>query len=463
MNVVIDNEIIISNPSQELIDWCKENLIFSNPDYAKKARMGLYLGKTPKTLRLYKTDGENLILPYGLYPEIKSFIQETDKVVEKFESHKKLNYLYFIPLRDYQALAVEELYKKGLGILQSKAGSGKTQIGLALAMKYQTKTLWITHTRDLLKQSYDRAKECMNEKLLGTITEGKIAIGEVITFATVQTLCKVNLLLYQNTWDVIIVDECHRVATSCDSVTQFQKVLEVLSAKHKFGLSATVHRADGLIKTTYALLGNISYIVPDEAVKDWVMPVTIKPILTDLKMNFQPGDPYMNSDGTINFAGLTSYIANDTERNYQIIRQLQSNSNHFNLILSDRLEQLRFLKSYFSDDDSAFITGKMTSKKGKELREQALNDLRSGKKHYLFATYKLAKEGLDIPRLDRLYLVTPQKDTAIITQSIGRIARIFDGKDNPICYDFIDRSKISYNYWKERVRTYKKEKCNILE
>ena len=31
----------------------------------------------------------------------------------------------------------------------------------------------------------------------------------------------------------------------------------------------------------------------------------------------------------------------------------------------------------------------------------------------------LAKEGLDVPRLERLYLTTPQKDYAVVTQSIG--------------------------------------------
>ena len=49
--------------------------------------------------------------------------------------------------------------------------------------------------------------------------------------------------------------------------------------------------------------------------------------------------------------------------------------------------------------DAVMISGKMTSKKGKHERELALEDMRSGKKKYLFATYSLAKEGLDVPRL----------------------------------------------------------------
>ena len=101
----------------------------------------------------------------------------------------------------------------------------------------------------------------------------------------------------------------------------------------------------------------------------------------------------------------------------------------------------------------------MTSKKGKAEREQAIEDMRSGKKHFLFASYKLAKEGLDIPRLDRLHLATPQKDYAIIVQSVGRIARTFDGKEQPICYDYVDGFKMAENMYKARCRHYRKCGC----
>ena len=109
------------------------------------------------------------------------------------------------------------------------------------------------------------------------------------------------------------------------------------------------------------------------------------------------------------------------------------------------------------------IDGKMTTKKLKAEREQALEDMRSGKKHYLFATYALAKEGLDIPRLDRLYLTTPQKDYAVIVQSVGRIARTFDGKEQPIAYDYVDYIRSLQKSFKKRCTSYRKCGCVILE
>ena len=69
-------------------------------------------------------------------------------------------------------------------------------------------------------------------------------------------------------------------------------------------------------------------------------------------------------------------------------------------------------------EQAVMISGKMTSKKGKAEREKAIQDMREGKKKYLFATYSLCKEGLDIPRLDRLFLASVIKDQAVVIQHL---------------------------------------------
>ena len=109
------------------------------------------------------------------------------------------------------------------------------------------------------------------------------------------------------------------------------------------------------------------------------------------------------------------------------------------------------------------ISGRMSSKSDKAKREQAIKDMREGRKLYLFATYSLAKEGLDIPRLERLFLTTPQKDYAVVTQSIGRIARTHDGKCEPRCYDFVDDIGYLVKAFKKRCSIYKKIGCYFIE
>lgn len=463
MNVKISNEITISQPTPEILDWCKQNLVIDNPDYAKKERMGLWVGNTPRTLSLYKRNGDAVILPVGAFRHIRGILDRAESKIaytQDLADNKGIDYNAQINLFDYQQEALQAMIKAKYGILQSPAGSGKTQIGIALAVALGKKCLWLTHTQDLLKQSYDRAKQYIDESLLGTITAGKVNIGAGITFATVQTLCKQDLTQYKYEWDVVIVDECHRVAGTPTSMTQFSKVISNLACPHKYGLSATVHRADGMIKCCYMLLGDVRHIVPDEAVKSRCMQVKVERVDTFAKIPFEA----LGTDGTINYTKLISSLASNKLRNDEILYKIAEAPENYHLVLSDRLDQLYDL--YYNlppslKDLASVIDGKMTSKKGKAEREQAIEDMRAGRKHILFASYKLAKEGLDIPRLDRLHLATPQKDYAVIVQSVGRIARVFEGKGQPICFDYVDNFKMAENMYRKRKTHYRKCGCEI--
>jgi type I site-specific restriction endonuclease len=46
-------------------------------------------------------------------------------------------------------------------------------------------------------------------------------------------MCKLDLTQYKDFFDVIIVDECHRVAGTPTAMTQFYKALNNLSARQK--------------------------------------------------------------------------------------------------------------------------------------------------------------------------------------------------------------------------------------
>lgn len=461
MEITVGRTVNISNPTPEIKAWCKKNLTIPNPDYIKKVRMSLWTGNTPKQLTLYEQKANTLILPYGVIKDLFANPVPIDRLTSTFGEKHEVEYHAEIPLYDYQKTAVTEMLNANYGILQSPAGSGKTQMGIAIITKIGLRALWITHTRDLLRQSKSRAEQYIDKSLLGTISEGKVSIGAGITFATVQTLARLNLKEYENYWDVIVVDECHRVAGTPTALTQFYTVLNSLSARHKYGLSATVQRTDGMIKATYSLLGNVAYIVPDEAVADKIMRVGIYPCSTGVGISAA----FQNTDGTINYARMLSYLTSNINRNREIIKRMTENEGRPSLILSDRLQHLENMMSLLPPSmakSAVMVSGKMASKACKAARDKAIEDMRRGKKKYLFATYALAKEGLDIPRLERLYLTTPQKDYAVVAQSVGRIARTFDGKQPPICYDFVDDIGYLIRAYKKRCTTYRKIGCYFI-
>lgn len=462
MRIEVDSVIRITDPPSDLLDWCERELTLANPEFAKKERMGFWTGNTPEKLELFTVRGSVLILPFGLIRQLKSML-DFKTAIGRFAPIQHIDYGAPLTLYDYQQRAVEETIAAGYGILQAPAGSGKTEMGVAMIKKFGRTALWLTTTHDLLKQAKDRAEKYMDKTLIGTIAAGKVKIGNGVTFATIQTMSKLDLTDYRDMWDVIIVDECHHVCSNANSATMFERVLNSLSARHKYGLSATVHRGDGLIKATYALLGDVVCTVPKEEVADKILPVGIIRVETDAEMT----DDCIKADGKVDYTKLINTLCEDEERNRLIIHSLLQNRQYSCLVLSDRIMHLETLIEMLPEEMQSYavmVTGKMTTKKAKAERDAAIEQMRTGAKRYLFATYSLAKEGLDIPRLERLFLATPQKDFAVVVQSVGRIARIFNGKADPVAYDFTDVNiGFMIGMARKRARIFQDNNCHFIE
>ena len=88
--------------------------------------------------------------------------------------------------------------------------------------------------------------------------------------------------------------------------------------------------------------------------------------------------------------------------------------------------------------------------------------MRNKEEHYLFATFSLAREGLDIKALNRLFLIAPTKNKITLIQSTGRVERKAENKDTPIVYDLVDKGKYFEDSFKTRKRFYKQNGNTIL-
>lgn len=453
MFFTIDNEIKISYPTPEVLKAIKRDLTFANPDYVNRKRMGKWTGNVPREICLYREEGDDYVyVPFGYMYALKGFMQK-DNCYSWLKYQPRVDYHSTLELRGYQEKAVMNMLRHPYGILQSRPASGKTIMGIAMIARRGRRALWLAHTKDLVDQAYTQAKKYLDKSLLTVSTEGKVKIGTGITFATVQTMANfVGLERYKNYFDIVIVDECHRVCTSATSVGMFYKVVNTLAAPYKYGLSATVHRADGMIGATFAILGNVTYEVPFEDVENQVMPVSVEAIYTNVGYN----DCFLDADGTMVYAKYINYLAENVHRN-NIAAEMLAHETHPTLVLTDRLSQSETLFKAIGRQDARVITGKTK----REVRQAALEDMREGRANILFASYNLAKEGLDIPRLSRLYMLTPHRDSAVIEQAIGRIARMYDGKTDARCYDFVDNTIYAQKCFRRRLRIYRKIGCDI--
>ena len=459
MNFYLRNKLIITDYTKEMLDFCNQHLSFDNPDYIKKEAMGKWTGNTPRKMVLFEQRPDTLILPFGVAMQVyKTFKDKISFIKPIFATIREREYKSSIKTYEYQERGIQAILRHKNGILVAPCGSGKTQMGLEAIARIGGKALWITHTKDLLNQSLERARGLFDIRPteFGTITDGKINIGNTITFSTVQTLANIDIKEKEliDEWDVIVVDECHKAVGSPTQMMMFYKVLSQLSARFKIGLTATPYRADGLQKCMFAILGDIVYEIPKSAVKDTTCKVKVEFVDTEFSPDI---DVITAGDGTLVYASLVDSIIKDQKRNQKIIDRVKG-IDGATMLLSDRIEHLNLLYNALPDADKAkcvVISGQGQTKKAKDERKKALKMLDKGEIKYIFATYKLAKEGLDVPNLRYVVFATPQKDKTTVIQSAGRVGRKAEGKEFGIVIDFCDNFGMLRGYERKRKGYYK--------
>ena len=443
MRTLIKNRIVITNPTRQLYNWCLDNLVITNPTYDKLMRLGkvdqIARFGISKEMYLFVERGDQIILPYGCLYAIWPMIKD-------FEFDVKLNCTKDIscradvitePLYDYQEEAVQKMIAAKSGILIGGCGSGKTNCGVEIAHRIGKKFLWLTHTKDLVKQSYQRFKRLYPNMQLGIVGDGKVDFGIDGTIATVQTMEKLDPEIYKNEFEVVITDECHKISGSPTLQKMFVKVIEKIPARYKFGLTASKKRNDSLTKTIYATVG----CNPNGEFKPvWEINRKDANTLTAKHEKIELDTPFsydmLNPDGSFNFPGLVDYLSNNEKRNETIINKIVevSKEGRKQLVLCSRIEQCELLHKMLTDRGikSELLIGKVSAKK----REKVLTEKVDWE--VIVATISLAKEGLDVPALDTLHLVSCIANQSDTVQSVGRIERVKEGKKEPIVYDYVD-------------------------
>lgn len=443
------SEIVLKNPPWELCDRLKALLQWPNPEYIKRMEAGRSVYNVPRDIILWKRKGDEFIVPFGMLRTLFKWgvnpYPETHLLDDSGSFFGYVDSLY-----DYQQNALKEALKAKNGVLVAPCGSGKTQVGLAICGELGQNTLWLTHTHELLQQSMERAKLYFPDVPMGTITGGKINAVNGITFATVQTMARIDLSSFRDFWNVVIVDECHRCVGTPTQMTMFYTVVNSLSARHKYGLTATPKRADGMEKAMFALLGPKFFEITREDVKNNTCPLCV---LEPKQTGWTPDmDKCLNPDGTLNFTNLITECVTDQKRLQVVANEIDMavRTNGLTLVLSQRVAHLESLAKMCNYRHGILSTANKTE------RKRLLRDLTDGKIEVLYATYAIAKEGLDIPPLRNLVMASPVKDEITVTQSAGRVMRKYPDKECGIVWDFDDNMRMLQGWLKKRMSIYNK-------
>ena len=322
--------------------------------------------------------------------------------------------------RPYCKKLIDEiLLKKGV-VGCAPTGSGKTVMASYIITQMKVKTLIIVHKEFLMNQWIQRLEQFVQNngnqikitKIQGkTIdTTGDICIG---------MLQSISMRDYEkglfDVFKFVIIDEVHHICTKV-----FSKSLYKLNADYILGLSATPYRNDGLTCVLNWYMGEI--IKMKQAVK---MIPSVKIVDAEYSNNIVV---HKNFQGKPNTADLINQISEDPKRNDLIIKEILAlDKSRSIIVLSDRREHCKYLceKLISSGQECGLYIGAMS-----EANLEASNQ-----KRIICATYSIASEGYDNPKLDTLIIATGKSSNLL--QCCGRILRRVN-KNEPLIIDIQD-------------------------
>ncbi len=397
---------------------------FINPDYVgavKMAKNQWAVQYIPKHIYAYATIDEEVFINRGFWNTLNKWFKKHEIFItlndQTLSVPVQLGFRS-VPMRDYQQEACKVALKRSGGIIKMPCGAGKTRTMLDIIAKLNQATLILVHTNFLLNQWKEYIKELYDYDV-GIIQGTKVDIKPV-TIAMIQTLTERELSdKFLSRWGCLVIDETHHVPA-----TSFDEIVNQFPAKYRYGLSATLHRGDGLSKLIFADVGKLIYTISARALAELGY-------LQIPDVYMRPTDFYYSGA----YPKMMKNLIHDEERNELIVEILCDNVNRFNLVLSDRIEHLEILSRMFSEysDDYEVIVGKVKT----SVRNDIIKRMKGSELHTIFAT-SLADEGLDIPNLDTVYLVFPTKSDIRIEQRVGRLQRVYENKPTPLVYDFDD-------------------------
>lgn len=371
-------------------------------------------------------------------------------------------------LRDYQVPIVEKLLKhldeKGGGLLSVPCGRGKTLMAIYIAHRLGVKTLVVTHKSFLLKQWQNQIKRFCDIDA-GTIrgkiidTDKKFVVGMIQSISMKDYDSEVF-----DKFGLVIYDESHHCASKV-----FSKALMKTCCKYTLALSATPYRSDGLIKIMHWFLGETIYREKIR-INNQVVAKVFNYTSSDKKFSEKKYayGPQIGKPNIIKMGGELAELKQRTNHLINLINEIRKDPDRKIIILSKYVDHLKEMK------EGLDILIKKDIEDGKILDDEIKTTLYIGamkqwqreeaeaESDIFFATNDLAREGLDIERLNTVVLATSQKD---VNQSVGRAMRrlLQNGDLRPLIIDFSDNLSSFKNHSRLRKTFYRQCKYLIEE
>ena len=194
-------------------------------------------------------------------------IERWDMDYDVIQSEIKPNYMQKNALKElnrYRAMGVHR------AMTVCSAGSGKTYLSAFDALNFNPdRLLYIVHESSILSKARETFQKVFgNQKTYGMYTGDSKEINADFVFATNITMANNLELFSKDTFDYIVIDECHHAVAE-----SYQKIISYFEPEFMLGLTATPERLDN--QDVFSLFDqNVPYELRlrDAIINDLVVP-----------------------------------------------------------------------------------------------------------------------------------------------------------------------------------------------
>jgi len=411
---------------------------FQNPEFYLAQAMRLPTYGKPRIIHCAEEHPLHLALPRGCLDELRRALQELKiKTVIRDERFGgiPLNVSFCGALRPEQEAAAEAMLRHDTGVLAATTAFGKTVLAAWLIARRRANTLVLVHRRQLMEQWVERLSEFLGvpAKTIGRLGGGRKKLTGMLDVALVQSLG------HKGTVDDRIADYGHLVFDECHHVSarSFELVARRAKARFVTGLSATLTRKDGHHPIIFMQCGPVRHRADAKrqaAARPFAHRVFVRP--TGFRTTAEPED-----DPRMEFHRLCEALRNEDARNEMICADVLDavREGRSPLLLTERIEHVLRLAQRLSDEIPHVITlrGGMGRKELQGTLE-SLAHIPDTVGRVILATGRYIGEGFDDSRLDTLFLALPVSWRGTISQYVGRLHRLHEGKREVRVYDYAD-------------------------
>ena len=464
----------------EHIEDIKPLLTLPNPEYSSMMRFGKgrFYKKIDTHICYLKKEGDTYVLPRYFFGEPK----DTSAYMGR-----ETSYSCSIALRDYQEeffTTNKDTIEKHSGILiEAACGNGKTVMAIYLSYLRRKQTLVLVPTYYLAKQWKNSIAHFTNASCVILTSKDKEIPTDKDFTIVVMDLFSCRVLpeeLIKNIGHTVL-DEAHRVGAET-----YLPILEEIPSYYRTALTATFRRTDGvhrILKYHFGEHLKMENRFPRPLVYTIRTGIKVNSVISKnknytsfVKYLDEINYPYKETKKTLSYVsdnnlrieadkrmikgGMTktahreilgclkrgselsysvvdSFLNENSARRKLVISLIQKclDAGRTVLFLSKRKDVLKALHKYFERYKPMLIVSETTERSDED--EEYLQNTCP----LIFGVTQLAKEGLDIDRLDTLIIHLPMKDTE---QAIGRISRLHKDKKFPLCLYLLDDCPITY-------------------